>query len=88
MRHGVTKVAVLGIVGAGLVTGGSTVAVAYAPTAKADFCSSGWVPTTAWSTCDYPLDVDGSHVRCDAVFVFGFGGTNCYRVYPPPPPDP
>ena len=22
-------------------------------------------------------------MRCDTVYVLGFGGTNCYRVYPP-----
>ncbi|CAJ1501224.1 hypothetical protein MU0083_002630 [[Mycobacterium] kokjensenii] len=26
---------------------------------------------------------DGSYDQCDRVNVLGFGGTNCYRVYPP-----
>ncbi|BBY99304.1 hypothetical protein MFAL_27710 [Mycolicibacterium fallax] len=31
--------------------------------------------------CDHPSDQpDGSFVRCDTTYVFGFGGTNCYRV--------
>lgn len=36
--------------------------------------------------CDYPPDPDGSFVRCDTVYVFGIGGTNCYRVPPGTPP--
>lgn len=31
--------------------------------------------------CDNPPDqADGSFVRCDTTYVFGIGGTNCYRV--------
>nr|WP_197420245.1 hypothetical protein [Mycobacterium sp. NAZ190054] len=30
--------------------------------------------------CDYPPGPDGSFVRCDTVYVFGIGGTNCYPV--------
>ena len=31
--------------------------------------------------CDNPPDQpDGSFVRCDTAYVFGMGGTNCYRV--------
>ena len=86
LRLHATKVITLSVLGIGLFAGGSMVAVASAPAAKADYCSSGWVPTTSWSTCDYPLDPDGSHIHCDAVFVLGFGGRNCYRIFPPPPP--
>lgn len=35
--------------------------------------------------CDYPPDADGSFIRCDTVYVFGIGGTNCYRVPPGTP---
>lgn len=35
--------------------------------------------------CDHPPDADGSFIRCDTVYVFGVGGTNCYRVPPGTP---
>lgn len=35
--------------------------------------------------CDHPPDADGSFIRCDTVYVFGIGGTNCYRVPPGTP---
>jgi len=35
--------------------------------------------------CDYPPGPDGSFIRCDTVYVFGTGGTNCYRVPPGTP---
>ncbi len=82
------KVATLGVLGAGLFVGGSVIAAVNAPTAEADGCSSGTVPTTSWSVCDYGYLPDGSHTHCDAVFVLGFGGWNCYPVPPPPPPAP
>lgn len=30
--------------------------------------------------CDSPPAPDGSFTRCDTVYVFGLGGTNCYQV--------
>ncbi|MGE0215859.1 CDGP domain-containing protein [Mycolicibacterium sp.] len=35
--------------------------------------------------CDYPPGPDGSFTRCDTVYVFGIGGTNCYQVPPGTP---
>ncbi|BBX17798.1 hypothetical protein CRI77_10745 [Mycolicibacterium duvalii] len=35
--------------------------------------------------CDHPPDPDGSFIRCDTMYVFGVGGTNCYRVPPGTP---
>ncbi|MGE2834751.1 CDGP domain-containing protein [Mycobacterium sp. SMC-4] len=35
--------------------------------------------------CDHPPAPDGSFTRCDTVYVFGIGGTNCYQVPPGTP---
>ncbi len=75
-----------GVLGVGVLMCGGVVALSQAPPASADFCTSGIVPTTQWKSCDYPPQADGSYIHCDAVYVFGFGGRNCYRVFPPPPP--
>lgn len=88
VKKSVAKATALGVLGIGLLAGGGAVAGVQAPVAKADGCSSGTVPTTSWSTCDYGYLPDGSHTHCDAVFVFGFGGWNCFPVPPPPPPSP
>src|SRR6476619_6648188 len=33
--------------------------------------------------CDSDYTPDGSYTHCETVYVMGFGGTNCYRVFPP-----
>lgn len=79
------KAAAPGVLGVSVLLCGTAIALGHAPAAKADFCSSGIVPTTAWSVCDYPPDEDGSYIHCDTVYVFGIGGRNCYRIFPPEP---
>lgn len=82
----VVKPAALGVLGSFMVLSGTVLAGVLAPTASADGCGAGWAPFTSWNVCDYGWAPDGSHIHCDAVFVFGIGGSNCYPVYPPPPP--
>jgi hypothetical protein len=63
-----------------LVAGG----VALAGPANADpVCGGAVVLGNGGGRCESTPDSDGSFVRCDTVYVLGFGGTNCYRVYPP-----
>lgn len=68
---------------AGLVAAG----VAFATPASAQPCvgPNGNFAGNGGGRCDYPPDPDGSFVRCDTVYVLGFGGTNCYRVGPDTP---
>jgi hypothetical protein len=49
-------------------------------------CGSAVVLGNGGGRCDYDEAPDGSFTRCDTVYVLGFGGTNCYRVYPPADP--
>jgi hypothetical protein len=63
-----------------LVAGG----VALAGAANADpVCGGAVVLGNGGGRCESTPDSDGSFVRCDTVYVLGFGGTYCYRVYPP-----
>jgi hypothetical protein len=58
--------------------------VALAGPAGADpGCGGAVVLGNGGGRCESAPDPDGSFVRCDTVYVLGFGGTNCYRVYPP-----
>jgi len=57
--------------------------VALAGPANADPFCCGAVALGNGGRCESAPDPDGSFVRCDTVYVLGFGGTNCYRVYPP-----
>ena len=67
-----------------LVAGG----IGLAGPASADgFCGGAVVLGNGGGRCDHDQEPDGSFMRCDTVYVLGFGGTNCYRVYPPPPAD-
>ena len=63
----------------------SVLSIWMAPIAIADGCNGGRAPFTSWSVCDYDWQPNGAHTHCDAVFVFGFGGWNCYPVSPPAP---
>jgi hypothetical protein len=45
-------------------------------------CPRTFVFGSGGSRCDSPPNPDGSFTRCDTVDVLGFGGTNCYTVYP------
>ncbi|BBY78542.1 hypothetical protein MPRF_54410 [Mycolicibacterium parafortuitum] len=36
--------------------------------------------------CDSPPGPDGSFTRCDTIYVFGIGSTNCYQVPAGTPP--
>lgn len=70
-----------------LATGLAVAGVALATPAGAQPCvgSNTTFAGHGGGRCDYPPDSDGSFVRCDTVFVFGMGGTNCYRVPPGTP---
>jgi hypothetical protein len=65
-----------------LVAGGIGLA---APASADGPCGGAVVLGNGGGRCDYDPASDGSFMRCDTVYVLGFGGTNCYRVYPPPP---
>jgi hypothetical protein len=62
-------------------------AVASAPQALADGCSSAVVWGNGGGQCDGPYYPDGSFQRCVTVYVFGIGGSNCFTV-PAPGPAP
>lgn len=54
--------------------------VVSAPLASAN-CGNVMVAGNGGGRCDNPSDAaDGSFMRCETVYVLGFGGTNCYRV--------
>ena len=78
MRRLVSAVTITGA----LVAGGIGLA---APASADGPCGGAIVLGNGGGRCDYDHDADGSFMRCDTVYVLGFGGTNCYRVYPPPP---
>ena len=71
------------VVAAGLALGG----LSGAAPASADPCvgPSGGFGGHGGGRCDYPPAADGSFTRCDTVYVFGIGGTNCYQVPPGTP---
>ena len=72
--------AALGIAGA--VAGG----VALATPAQATGCASGYGGGFGGGGyCDFNYGADGSYTHCESVYVLGFGGQNCYRVFPPAP---
>ena len=60
---------------------GSAIALP-APSSANPVCSKTFVNGNGGSRCDSPPNPDGSFTRCDTVEVLGFGGTNCYTVYP------
>jgi hypothetical protein len=56
------------------------------PAANAQGCASGYGGGFGGGGyCDYDYAPDGSYMHCETVYVLGFGGTNCFRVYPPAP---
>lgn len=67
------------------ITGLTSLALTLAPAASADpgYCSSGGAWGAFGARCSSAPYPDGSYDQCDQVNVLGFGGTNCYRVYPP-----
>lgn len=71
--------AALGIAGA--VAGGLAVA---AP-ASAEGCASGNGGWGGGGYCDGDYWPDGSYEHCVQVYVLGFGGASCNRIYPPAP---
>ena len=80
MRKLISAVAIAGALAAG--------GIGLAGPASADApCGGAVVLGNGGGRCDYDQGMDGSFMRCDTVYVLGFGGTNCYRVYPPPPAD-
>jgi hypothetical protein len=57
-------------------------AIAVAAPSSADNCFNISVPGSSGTRCDSPPNPDGSFTQCDTVNVLGFGGRNCYTVYP------
>ena len=53
-----------------------------APSSASPMCSRTFVLGSGGSRCDSPPNPDGSFTQCDTVDVLGFGGRNCYTVYP------
>lgn len=47
--------------------------------------NGGWTPWGGGSYCDGATYPDGSYDHCVSVTVLGFGGSNCWRVYPDAP---
>lgn len=61
-------------------------AIALAGPAAATGCGGGGAGGFGGgSYCDSDYRPDGSYNHCESVYVLGFGGWNCYRVYPPAP---
>ena len=72
----------------GLLAGGAVmaaVALGMASPVSAAGCQSGGSPWGGGGYCDTDYRADGSYMHCEEVYVMGFGGTNCYRVFPPRP---
>ena len=66
-----------------LVTGGiSAVQAQVPPNIPADGCGGAVVFGNGGSQCDGPVQSDGSFQRCVSVYVLGFGGWNCFPVFP------
>lgn len=68
-----------------VIPGLAALALTVAPPALANpgYCSGGGGWGGFGSRCSSAPYPDGSYDQCDQVNVLGFGGTNCYRVYPP-----
>lgn len=77
MKKLITSVAMGAIVAGGL---------AFAPSAQALPCGGGGGFGSGGSQCDSAPAPDGSFERCVSVYVLGFGGWNCHRVFPGAPP--
>ena len=66
-----------------LVTSGLSVVEAQTPpNIPADGCGGAVVFGNGGSQCDGPVQSDGSFQRCVSVYVLGFGGWNCFPVFP------
>ncbi|MCK0174073.1 hypothetical protein [Mycolicibacterium sp. F2034L] len=61
---------------AGALAAGGLALGAAAPAAAG--CQGGWTPWGGGTTCDGPINQDGSFERCVTAGAMGFGGTNCY----------
>ena len=71
-----------------LIALGALLAFSYmaaAAPANAVGCSSGGSPWGGGGYCDTDYWPDGSYMHCVTVYVMGFGGSQCNRVYPPAP---
>ncbi len=83
-EHKMRKLITAMAIGGALAAGGIVVA---GPASADGPCGGAVVLGNGGGRCDYDQRRDGSFTRCDTVYVLGFGGTNCYLVYPPPPAD-
>ncbi|MCG5433268.1 hypothetical protein LV457_13365 [Mycobacterium sp. MYCO198283] len=73
-------------IGAAVVASGMWLGTtAAAPEAQAGPCGGGMAFGSGGSQCDGNPYPDGSFDRCVSTYVLGFGGWNCFRVYPPAP---
>lgn len=73
------KALLAALVGVGL-------AIATPALAHAEGCSGAHGPMgNGGSYCDTDFWPDGSYMHCVTVNVFGFGGQQCNRIYPPAP---
>lgn len=60
--------------------------LAVAAPSQAEGCASG--SGGGWGGggyCDFDYWPDGSYMHCARVYVMGFGGESCNRIYPPAP---
>jgi hypothetical protein len=78
IKNRVKKTIATGLGAAALIGGG----LALAAPSQAQGCASGYAAGNGGGYCDFDYAPDGSYTHCETVYVMGFGGTNCYRVYP------
>ncbi|HTM86306.1 MAG TPA: hypothetical protein VL179_15665 [Mycobacterium sp.] len=67
----------IGLAVSTLAAGGIAMAVAVPAGAG---CQGGWTPWGGSTTCDGPINQDGTFQRCITAGAMGFGGTNCYLM--------
>ena len=65
-----------------LATGVVAVVAAELPRPPTQPCGGAVIWGNGGSQCDGPVAPDGSFQRCVSVYVLGFGGWNCFTVYP------
>ena len=72
-----------GVIGGGaMALAGPASAAPLGAPVPVDACRSLNIMGSGGTSCDSDWAPDGSFTRCDTVIVLGFGGTNCYRMFP------
>lgn len=76
LEEGMLTMKMFTALAAGVLAAGG-IAVGAAAPAQAG-CQGGWTPWGGGTTCDGPINQDGSFQRCVTAGALGFSGTNCY----------